>query len=99
MSAEPCTNCGCGKHTDLVSNLRDMGQHLGKDTADSASKAAASIAHAAADLVEQARKQAGPILQSAGKEVREHPVSTAAIVAASIGLISYALSRKPETAS
>lgn len=99
MNAEPCSNCGCDKHADLVSNLREMGQHLGKDTADIAGKAAGSIAHAAADLVEQTRKHAGPILQKAGKEVREHPVSTAAIVAASIGLISYALSRKPEAAS
>ncbi len=81
------------KHDDVVQNLRSMAAHLAKDAGDATAKAGSALAHAAADLVEQAKKQAGPLAKSAGKEINEHPVTTAAIVAASIGLIGYALTR------
>lgn len=82
-----------GQQQDFVASLRAMAEHLAGDTANGASKAASSLAHAAADLVEHARKDAGPILRKAGEEIRDYPVSTVAIVTASIGLISYAFSR------
>jgi ElaB/YqjD/DUF883 family membrane-anchored ribosome-binding protein len=85
---------GADKHDDMVAHLRDLAAHLGKDAADAASKAGSALAHAAADVIEQAKKQAGPLAKSAGKEIKEHPVTTAAIVAASVGLIGYALSRQ-----
>lgn len=80
-------------HDDVIRSLRDMAGHLGKDASDTVSRAAAALAHAAADLAEQTRKTAQPLMKNAGKEIREHPATTAAIVAASVGLIGYALTR------
>ncbi len=78
-------------YDELIRNLREMSQHLAKDAEDAIARSAAAIAHSAAELVEQTKKQAGPVIEKAGKEVREHPVTTAALVAASIGLMGYAL--------
>lgn len=86
------------KHDDVVRSLREMADHLGRDAADAVSKAAASLAHAAADLAEETKKAVGPTLKKAGKEIREHPATTAAIVAASVGLIGFALSRRDHSA-
>jgi len=81
------------KHDEMIASLREMAEHLGKEASDGASRAAATLAHAAAEFVEQTKKAATPIAKSASKEIREHPVTTAALVAASVGLISYALTR------
>jgi ElaB/YqjD/DUF883 family membrane-anchored ribosome-binding protein len=81
------------KQDDVIRSLREMAGHLGKDASDKVAGAASALAHAAADLAEQTKKAAGPVVQKASKEIREHPISTAAILAASVGLIGYALTR------
>lgn len=81
------------KHDDVIISLRTMAAHLAKDAGDATAKAGSALAHAAADLVEETKKHAGPVVKNAGKEIKDHPATTAAIVAASIGLIGYALSR------
>lgn len=81
------------QHDDLIQNLREMSEHLAKDTQDAVARTASAMAHSAAELVEQAREQAEPVIKGAAKEVREHPVTTAALLAAAVGLMGYALTR------
>lgn len=81
-------------HDDLVHNLREMGGHLAKDTTDSVARAASGLAHSAAELLESTKKQAGAAAKKVGGEIKAHPVTSAAIVAAAVGLIGYALAHQ-----
>lgn len=77
----------------MIKNLREMAVHLGNNPTDTAARAGSALAHAAADFAEDARKTLTPIVRNAEKEVKEHPVTTATLVAAALGLIGFALSR------
>ena len=51
----------------------------------------------AADLAEKIKKQSEALAKKAGEEVREHPIAAAAVAAAAVGLLGYAIThtRKP----
>ncbi len=84
-------------YEDVVHGLGRMTKHLGADAGDAVSKAAVTFVHAAADLAEQIKKQSAVLAKKAGKEIQEHPVATATIAAAAVGLLGYAVThrRKP----
>ncbi|KAF0177267.1 MAG: hypothetical protein IV086_02755 [Hyphomonadaceae bacterium] len=79
---------------DVVRSVKKMTAHLGEDSGDAISKSASALVHAAAELAEQAKQQSVTIAKKAGEEVREHPAATAAIVAAAVALLGFALTHR-----
>lgn len=88
-------------YDDVVRGLARMTKHLGADAGDAVSKSATTFVHAAAALAEEMRKQSVVLAKKAGKEIQEHPVATATIAAAAVGLLGYAVThrRKPNKTS
>jgi len=84
-------------YDDVVRGMARMTKHLGADADDAVSDASRAFVRAAADLSEKIKKQSEALAKKAGEEVREHPVATAAIAAAAVGLLGYAIThtRKP----
>jgi hypothetical protein len=78
-------------YQDVTRGLARMTKHLGADAGDAVAQSAATFVHAAADLAEKMKKQSEMLAKKAGEEIREHPVATAAIAAAAVGLLSYAI--------
>lgn len=88
-------------YDDVVRGLSRMTKHLSADTGDAVSKSATAFVHAAAELAEEMRKQSVVLAKKTGKEIQEHPVATATIAAAAVGLLGYAVThrRKPKKMS
>ncbi len=84
-------------YDDVVRGMSRMTKHLGADAGDAVSEAAKTFVHAAADLTEKIKKQSESLAKKAGEEVREHPIAAAAVAAAAVGLLGYAIThtRKP----
>ena len=78
-------------YQDVTRGLARMTKHLGADAGDAVGQSAAAFVHAAADLAEKMKKQAETLARKAGEEVREHPIATAAVAAAAVGLLGYAI--------
>ncbi|HEX5008523.1 MAG TPA: hypothetical protein VFV70_15520 [Hyphomonadaceae bacterium] len=78
-------------YQDVTRGLARMSRHLGADAGDVVSQSAAAFVHAASDLAEKMKKQAEALAKKAGEEVREHPIATAAVAAAAVGLLGYAI--------
>lgn len=91
-------------YDDVVRGIGRMTKHLGADAGDAVSRSAAAFVHAASDLSEKIKKQSMALARKAGEEVKEHPVATAALAAAAVGLLGYAVThtrrtpRKPKVA-
>lgn len=81
-------------YDDVVRGLARMTKHLGADAGDAVSKSATTFVHAAAELAEAMRKQSVVLAKKAGKEIQEHPVATATIAAAAVGLLGYAVTHR-----
>lgn len=86
-------------YDDVVRGLSRMTKHLGADAGDAVTKSAANFVRAASDLAEQIKKQSEVLAKKAGEEIREHPVATAAIAAAAVGLLGYAVTHTRHSAN
>jgi ElaB/YqjD/DUF883 family membrane-anchored ribosome-binding protein len=84
-------------YDDVTRGINRMTRHLGADAGDAVAEAARAFVHASADLAEKIRKQSETLAKKAGEEVREHPIAAAAVAAAAVGLLGYAIThtRKP----
>jgi ElaB/YqjD/DUF883 family membrane-anchored ribosome-binding protein len=85
-------------YEDVVRGMSRMSKHLGADADEAVSEAAKKFVHAAADLSEKIKKQSESLAKRTGEEIeeiKEHPVATAAVAAAAVGLLGYAITRKP----
>lgn len=80
-------------HEEILHSLRELAEHFKTDAGDKSHKAASTLTHAAAELLQSLRSQAGPAVKSATDAVRAHPASTAALVAAAVGLIGLAVAQ------
>ena len=80
-------------HEEILHSLRELAEHFKGDASDKSHKAASALSHAAADLLESLRAQTAPAVKSASDAVRSHPASTAALVAAAVGLIGLAVAQ------
>jgi hypothetical protein len=78
-------------YDDVVRGLSRMTKHLGADAGDAVSQSASVFVRAASELAEQIKKRSAELARKAGKEIQEHPVATAAIAAAAVGLLGYAV--------
>lgn len=78
-------------YDDVTRGLARMTKHLGADAGDAVTQAAADFVRSASSLAEEIRKQAQVLANHTGREIREHPVASAAIAAAAVGLLGYAI--------
>lgn len=78
-------------YDDVVRGLGRMTRHLGADAGDAVSAAAATFVRAASELADQLKHQSVIIGRKAGEEIKEHPVAAAALAAAAVGLLGYAV--------
>ena len=92
--ANPQSETPADGFDDVLQSLNKMRQHLGEDAGDAMSKTAAALAHAAAELAQDARTKSKALAARAGHEVREHPAATAALAAAAVALIGVAMAAK-----
>lgn len=85
-------------YEDVARGLARMTKHLGADAGDAISDAAKAYVQAAANLADKIKKQSEILAKEAGQQVREHPIAAAAIAAAAVGLLGYAVThtRKPD---
>lgn len=84
-------------YDDVVRGLGRMTKHLGADAGDAVTESTAAFVRAASDLADKIKKQSEILAKKAGEEIREHPVATAAVAAAAVGLLGYAVThtRRP----
>lgn len=84
-------------YDEVVRGMGRMTQHLGADAGDAVSRSAAAFVHAASELAHNIQKQSAILAKKAGKEAKEHPVATAALAAAAVGLLGYAVTHTRKT--
>jgi ElaB/YqjD/DUF883 family membrane-anchored ribosome-binding protein len=77
----------------VVHALGRMTKNLGDHGDDAIAESARGFVHAASKLANNLKEQAVSLAKEAGEEVREHPISAAALAAAAVGLLGYALTR------
>lgn len=78
----------------VLSGLKEMTGHFAEDAGDALSKSAHSLAEAATDLAEQAKVKSKAAIKKVGEEVHDHPVATAAVVAAAVAVLGLALAQR-----
>lgn len=75
----------------VVKALGRMAKNIGEHGDDAVVESAQSFVHSASVLAEKIKKQSTNLAKAAGEEVREHPIATAALAAAAVGLLGYAV--------
>ncbi len=78
----------------VVKALGRMTKNIGEHGDDAVVESAQAFVHSAAALADKIKKQSGALAKSAGEEVREHPIAAAALAAAAVGLLGYAVKHK-----
>lgn len=84
---------------DAVTALRHASEDLREDAEDHLERAAASLTRVTLELVDEVRARGLEIGRNAVSEVKEHPRTSIAVVAAAIALIGVALGRGRREAS
>jgi ElaB/YqjD/DUF883 family membrane-anchored ribosome-binding protein len=77
----------------VVKALGRMTKNIGEHGDDAVAETAQTFVHSAAALAEKIKKRSTKLAKAAGEEVREHPIATAALAAAAVGLLGYAASQ------
>jgi ElaB/YqjD/DUF883 family membrane-anchored ribosome-binding protein len=80
----------------VVKALGRMTKNIGDHGDDAVLESAQGFVHAAAKLADSLKKQSVTVAKAAGEEVREHPIATAALAAAAVGLLGFAMTHKSE---
>ena len=75
----------------VVKALGRMTKNIGEHGDDALAESAQAFVHSAAALAESIKKQSTTLAKKAGEEVREHPIAAAALAAAAVGLLGYAV--------
>ena len=90
---------------DLITDLSDdygvvvhalgrMTKNIGDHGDDAVAESALGFVHSASKLAETLKKQSVHLAKEAGQEVREHPIVAAALAAAAVGLLGYAVNHE-----
>lgn len=75
----------------VVKALGRMTKNIGEHGDDAVAESAKNFVHSASALAEKIKKQSTSLAKAAGEEVREHPITAAALAAAAVGLLGYAV--------
>lgn len=76
----------------VVHALGRMTKNIGDKGDDAIAESARGFVHSASKLADSLKQQAVHLAKDAGEDVREHPISAAALAAAAVGLLGYAVS-------
>ncbi|NUQ01368.1 MAG: hypothetical protein HUU35_16110, partial [Armatimonadetes bacterium] len=74
----------------VVKALGRMTRNIGDHGDEAIADAAQDFVRAASELADRIKNQSATLAQRAGEQIREHPITTAAIAAAAVGLLGYA---------
>lgn len=77
----------------VVKALGRMTKNIGEHGDDAIAESAQTFVHSASSLAEKIKTQSTKLAKTAGEEVREHPIAAAALAAAAVGLLGYAVSQ------
>lgn len=77
----------------VVKALGRMTRNVGDHGDDALTETAHEFVRSASALAEKIKKQSTALAKKAGEEVREHPIASAALAAAAVGLLGYAASQ------
>ncbi len=77
----------------VVKALGRMTKNIGEHGDDAVVQSAQTFVHSASALAEKIKTQSTKLAKTAGEEVREHPIAAAALAAAAVGLLGYAVSQ------
>jgi ElaB/YqjD/DUF883 family membrane-anchored ribosome-binding protein len=75
----------------VVKALGRMTKNIGDHGDDAIAESAQAFVHSASKLAENIKSKSTALAKAAGEEVREHPIATAALAAAAVGLLGYAI--------
>ncbi|KJS37811.1 MAG: hypothetical protein VR74_07415 [Hyphomonas sp. BRH_c22] len=78
----------------VVHALGRMTKNIGDHGDDAITESARGFVHAASKLADSLKQQTVNLAKEAGEEVREHPITAAALAAAAVGLLGFALTRE-----
>jgi len=78
----------------VVKALGRMTKNIAENGDDAVAESARNFVHAASALAEKIKTQSTEVAKKAGEEVREHPIAAAALAAAAVGLLGYAIGHK-----
>lgn len=74
----------------VVAALGRMTKNVGDHGDEAITETAQDFVKSAAAFADQLKQRSTKLAQLAGTEVREHPIATAALAAAAVGLLGYA---------
>lgn len=78
-------------YTVVIHALGRMTKNIGNNGDDALAESAKGFVHSASSLADHLKTQSLTLAKEAGEEVREHPISAAALAAAAVGLLGYAV--------
>jgi ElaB/YqjD/DUF883 family membrane-anchored ribosome-binding protein len=79
---------------EVLHQLKIAGERIGREGEDALSQAAARLSQAAHALAVEARDQSRRLSKDAVRQVKDHPMASAAIAASAAALIGLALARR-----
>ena len=74
----------------VVAALGRMTKNVGDHGDEAVTETAQEFVQSAAAFADKLKQRYGRFTQAAGTEAREHPIATAALAAAAVGLLGYA---------
>ncbi len=77
----------------VVKALGRMTRNIGEHGDDAVVESAQTFVHSASALADKIKTQSKKLAKTAGEEMREHPIAAAALAAAAVGLLGYAVSQ------
>lgn len=78
-------------YTVVVHALGRMTKNIGDHGDDAIAESAMGFVRSASKLADSLKKQSISLAKEAGEDVREHPIATAALAAAAVGLLGFAV--------
>jgi ElaB/YqjD/DUF883 family membrane-anchored ribosome-binding protein len=84
---------------DILREFKKGGERLGHNVDDALSQAIARLRCATHGLAAAARNESRALAKGAAKEIRNHPLATAAVAASAVALIGLAIARRGSAAS
>ncbi|MBL8530621.1 MAG: hypothetical protein JNK94_02700 [Hyphomonadaceae bacterium] len=80
-------------YDDVVRGLGRMSRHISAHADDALTEQAQDFVRAASTLAEAIKSRSTNLAKRAGEEIKEHPIATAALAAAAVGLLGYAVTQ------
>jgi ElaB/YqjD/DUF883 family membrane-anchored ribosome-binding protein len=79
---------------EVVAAFKDGASEISEEAAETLANATLALAEAARSLVEEAKQRSTPIVRSAAKEFKQHPVATAATLAVAAAAVAGVLASR-----